>query len=658
MSQSGTSSLYTHSTFSDNTSTPLYSQFIHLSRYSRWLEEDNRRETWEETVSRYMEFFKTHVSAQITEDEWAFLHTSVLNLKAMPSMRALMTAGKALERDHVAGYNCSYLPIDHPRSFDELMYILMCGTGVGFSVERQYVSKLPEVADQFYDTDSCLVVADSKIGWASSLRQLISLLFNGMVPKWDLSRIRPAGARLKTFGGRASGPEPLESLFKFTVSLFKKAAGRRLTSLECHDLVCKIADIVVVGGVRRSALISLSNVSDDRMRLAKSGQWWVEHPHRQLANNSAAYTERPEFEIFLKEWTSLYESKSGERGIFSRPASKKQAARNGRRDLNHEFGTNPCSEIILRPYQFCNLSEVVIRMGDTLEEVCQKVEAAAIMGTLQSTLTDFRYLRPVWKRNTEEECLLGVSLTGIMDHPVLGNPEHPELVSWLSTMREKAIETNRIWAAKLGVAQSAAITCVKPSGTVSQLVDSASGIHPRFSRFYIRRVRCDKKDPLAQMMQNWGFPCEDDVLNSKVLVFSFPIKAPETAKTTSQVGAMYQLRLWKSYQDNWCEHKPSITVYYKDSEFLEVGNWIWNNLDSVSGISFLPQTDHVYQQAPYEEVSEDTFAKLVADMPGSVDWDALQTYEATDNTAGSQTLACSGGFCEVVDLVSPSRKAS
>jgi ribonucleoside-triphosphate reductase len=652
MSQSDNSNFQTHPAFIENTSTPLYSQFIHLSRYSRWLDEENRRETWEETVSRYIEFFRTHTSVEVSDAEWDFIKSSIIRLRAMPSMRALMTAGKALERDHVAGYNCSYLPIDHMRAFDELMYILMCGTGVGFSVERQYVSKLPDVADQFYEVDTVIDVRDSKIGWASSLRQLISLLYNGTIPKWDLSKIRPAGARLKTFGGRASGPEPLDSLFKFTVNLFKRAAGRKLSSLECHDLVCKIADIVVVGGVRRSALISLSNVSDDRMRLAKSGQWWVEHPHRQLANNSAAYTERPEFEIFLKEWNSLYESKSGERGVFSRAASKKHAQRNGRRDLNHDFGTNPCSEIILRPYQFCNLSEVVVRADDSLDDVLSKIEAATIMGTLQSTLTDFRYLRPIWKRNTEEERLLGVSLTGIMDHPILGNPDSPEIVEWLTQMRDKAIEVNKEWASRLGIPQSSAITCVKPSGTVSQLVDSASGIHPRFSKYYIRRVRCDKKDPLAEMMRMWGFPCEDDVMNPKVLVFSFPIKAPSTAKTTNEIGAMAQLKLWKIYQTSWCEHKPSITVYYRDSEFLEVGAWIWNNFDVVSGISFLPHSDHVYQQAPYEEISEETYVKLVSEMPKGVDWAALQNYEVVDTTSGSQTLACAGGVCEVVDLVS------
>lgn len=634
------------------TSSPLYSQFIHLSRYSRWLDGKGRRETWDETVDRYISFFQQQVGKdKLADEEWDELRQGIYNLDVMPSMRAMMTAGKALERDNVAGYNCSYLPIDHPRSFDELMYILMCGTGVGYSVERQYVNKLPEVADSFHETDTVIVVADSKIGWSKAFKELISLLYTGLEPKWDLSKIRPAGSRLKTFGGRASGPEPLEKLFKFAVALFKKAAGRKLSSLECHDLCCKIADIVVVGGVRRSALISLSNVSDDRMRLAKSGQWWMDNPQRALANNSAAYTEKPEFEVFLKEWQSLYESKSGERGIFSRVASKKQAAKNGRRDASVDFGTNPCSEIILRPYQFCNLSEVVVRATDTIDDLLRKVRLATVLGTLQSTMVDFRYLRPIWQKNTEEERLLGVSFTGIMDHPVLGDPSNQDLSIWLGLLRQRAIEENKYLAERLGIPQSAAITCVKPSGTVSQLVDAASGIHPRFSQYYIRRVRCDKKDPLAEMMKMWGFPCEDDVMNPNVYVFSFPMKAPDGAQVTKQVGAMHQLKLWKAYQDFWCEHKPSITVYYKDSEFLEVGNWIWNNFDSVSGISFLPHSDHVYQQAPYEEISKEQYEKLSAEMPIGVDWSQLANYEADDNTAGTQTLACAGGVCEVVDLV-------
>jgi len=531
-----------------------------------------------------------------------------------------------------------------------------CGTGVGFSVERQYVNKLPDVAESFHETDTTIVVADSKIGWATALRQLVTLLYTGLIPKWDLSRIRPAGARLKTFGGRASGPDPLDKLFRFCVSSFRRAAGRKLTSLECHDLVCMIADIVVVGGVRRSALISLSNLSDDRMRLAKSGQWWETNKQRQLANNSACYTEKPEFEVFLNEWLSLYASKSGERGIFNRIAAKKQAAKNGRRDPNHDFGTNPCSEIILRPNQFCNLSEVIVRSADTLDDLKKKVEWATILGTLQSTLTTFRYLRKQWESNTKEEALLGVSMTGIMDHPLLGNPEAPELEEWLTSLKNVAIETNKLWAEKLGVNPSVAITCVKPSGTVSQLVDSASGIHPRFSRYYVRRVRADQRDPLARLMRDSGvFSCEPDAMKpDDVLVFSFPIKSPDTASVVADVGALHQLRLWSKYQQYWCEHKPSITVYYKDSEFLEIGNWIWNNFDGVSGISFLPSGDHVYTQAPYEEISKETYEKLSASMPTTFDWSGLKAFELEDTTSGTQTLACAGGFCEVVDLVSPS----
>lgn len=1021
----------------DSTSTPLYSQFIHLSRYSRWLDDKNRRETWKETVERYISFFSAKHPSHA--EEIGALFGPIYSLSVMPSMRCLMTAGPALERDHVAGYNCSYAVINNPKTFDEIMYILMCGTGVGFSVERQYVSQLPDVAESFQDSDTTIVVADSKIGWATSLRQLLTLLYAGSVPKWDTSKVRPAGAKLKTFGGRASGPEPLEKLFRFCVTLFKKAAGRKLTSLECHDLVCMIADIVVVGGVRRSALISLSNLSDDRMRLAKSGQWWENNKQRQLANNSACYTEKPEFEVFLNEWLSLYASKSGERGIFSRIASQKQAAKNGRRDPNHEFGTNPCSEIILRPNQFCNLSEVIVRSTDTLETLKTKVVNATILGTLQSTLSTFRYLRKQWETNTIEESLLGVSMTGIMDHPIMGNPDAPELQDWLSELRELAIATNKKWAAKLGVNPSTAITCVKPSGcrpgdaitstskglltleelmeahgngvwgdvhgevqalqgtsnskisktyvngeqpvleltlsygmtvesttnhkwfvkqrydrsklhkyvdvndwvsaaniqpgdildvcltsyskesepelvhvavpanqnhaqiksegkqpshmtpnlawligylygdgclspnksrirfidqnlthlekaqrvlkemfdvdsnilpssegrdafvlekgsvflydwftsngfdkstmciprkiressresvvaffaglldsdgcistknnsskfifttaydsfakqvqdvawavglgigrslntkgknfqhnknmwlltstaiqdsrsvqmlkkhsikaskvstwhhetstkssilgkvvssqvsrvvptydveventhwyyagsvrshnTVSQLVDSASGIHPRFSKYYIRRVRADQRDPLARMMRDSGlFPCAPDVMKpDDVFVFSFPMKSPETASVVSDVGAMHQLKLWSKYQEHWCEHKPSITVYYKDSEFLEVGNWIWNNFDSVSGISFLPSSDHIYAQAPYEEITKEQYEELASKIPTTFDWSQLREFELEDTTSGTQTLACAGGFCEVVDLTS------
>ena len=623
-----------------------YQQFIHKSRYARWMPEEGRRETWAETVNRYVNFWQGR--GQLDKETAAKMFDAIHDLKVMPSMRCMMTAGTALAKDNVAGFNCSYLHIDSPRSFDELMYVLMCGTGVGFSVERNYINKLPIVSEEFHPTDTVIVVADSKIGWASAFRELIAMLYAGKIPKWDVGKVRGAGERLKTFGGRASGPEPLVDLFNFCVQLFQKAKGRKLSSIECHDVCCKIADIVVVGGVRRSALISLSNLSDQRMSKAKSGQWWIDQGQRRLANNSVAYTEKPDFEAFFTEMKNLYESKSGERGLFSRVAAQKIAARNGRRDATYDFGTNPCSEIILRSNEFCNLSEVVVRADDTLEMLKEKVRKATIIGTLQSTLTDFRYLRVRWKRNTEEEALLGVSLTGIMDHSTLGDANSPVLATWLEEMKEVAIETNKEWAEKLGVNQSVAITCVKPSGTVSQLVDSASGIHPRFSKHYIRRVRSDKKDPLALYMEQAGFPVEDDVMSASSVVFSFPVKSPESSTCVKEVGAMEQLALWKAYQNHWCEHKPSVTVYYTDSEYFKVAQWIWDNFDLCSGISLLPTSDHTYQQAPYEDIDEDHYNKLVAAMPQNVNWEELSQFEKEDNTTGSQELACVGGACEIV----------
>jgi len=622
-----------------------YQQFIHKSRYARWIPEHSRRETWSETVFRYVSFWRDR--EQITVKEGQKLYDAIHNLEVMPSMRCMMTAGKALDKDNVAGFNCSYLHIDSPRSFDELMYVLMCGTGVGFSVERNFINKLPEIAESFHQTDSLIVVSDSKIGWASAFRELIAMLYAGKIPQWDVSRVRGSGERLKTFGGRASGPEPLVDLFNFCVEIFQKSSGRKLTSIECHDICCKIADIVVVGGVRRSALISLSNLSDQRMSKAKSGDWWRNEGHRRLANNSVAYTEKPDFESFLSEMQTMYESKAGERGIFSRVAAQKIAGRNGRRDAEHEFGTNPCSEIILRSNQFCNLSEVVVRADDTLPTLKKKVETAAIIGTLQATLTDFRYLRNLWKRNTEEEALLGLSLTGIMDHPVIG-VSSDKTAQWLEELKLVAIKTNKKWAENLGINQSVAITCVKPSGTVSQLVDSASGIHPRFSKHYIRRVRSDAKDPLAQFMSTAGFPVEQDTMSPASLVYSFPVKSPKTSTTVKQVGAMQQLALWKTYQNSWCEHKPSITVYYTDDEFLQVAQWIWDNFDICSGISLLPVSDHVYQQAPYEDITAEKYKELVEAMPKDVDWSDLEQYEMEDNTTGSQELACVGGACEIV----------
>lgn len=797
------------------TDTKLYSEFIHKSRYARWLEEEKRRETWEETVARYIDFFAGRFPDH--EKEIRELTPYILKHKVMPSMRCLMTAGRALEKDEISGFNCSYVAIDHSKAFDEILYVLMCGVGVGYSVERQYVSKLPEVAEEFYDSESVIVVPDSKIGWATSFRELVSLLYSGKVPKWDLSRLRPAGARLKTFGGRSSGPDPLDELFHFTVSIFKNAAGRRLNSIECHDLVCKIADIVVCGGVRRclpssaristptgittmgdikvgdeiesigrkskvvskvfsgtqsllevshrfgvtkmtpnhriavftspteyafkeakylepgdrlvwdrrspvdftyapewalayrnrattwvtaldrglvtedqgfsptpvlaiseapsedtwdievldiheftadglithnSALLSLSNVSDDRMRAAKSGQWWNTAPHRQLANNSACYTERPELAVFLKEWQSLYESKSGERGVFSRYAAREKIEKIGRRDPEYDWGCNPCSEILLRSAQVCNLSEAVIRPKDTLKDLKDKVRVASILGTLQSSLTNFRYLRKIWQRNTEEERLLGVSLTGIMDHTVMSCEDDPSKTArWLESLKKVAIETNKEWAAKLGIPESAAISTVKPSGTVSQLVNSASGIHARFSPYYIRRVRADKKDPLCRFMIEAGFPGEQDKMNKSAWVFEFPIRSPEASKTVDDMPALKQLAVWKVYQDHWCEHKPSCTVYYTDDDFVHVGAWVWENFSEVSGVSFLPKLDHVYVQAPYEAINEKEYKSLVSKMPDSISWDELAKYESEDNTTSSKELQCSGGACEVVDLV-------
>ena len=619
----------------------VYQSYIHKSRYARYLPDEQRRETWDETVDRYISFFKNRGSLDDRTAEE--LREAITNLEVMPSMRALMTAGEALDRDNVAGFNCSYLPIDHPKAFDEMMYILMCGTGAGFSVERQYINKLPEVSEDFHATETIIHVADSKIGWAKAYRELITMLYSGQVPKWDLSRVRASGEPLKTFGGRASGPEPLEDLFKFTVEVFRSAAGRKLSSIECHDLCCKIAQIVIVGGVRRSALISLSNLTDDRIRRAKSGQWWVENPQRGLANNSACYTEKPDFEAFLNEWSSLYESRSGERGFFSRVASQRQAERNGRRDPNHDFGTNPCSEIILRPNQFCNLSEVVVRSNDTEESLKRKVRLATILGTLQATLTDFRYLRSKWKQNTEEEALLGVSMTGIQDCKLTNGGKNglPEL---LEGLRAEAVVTNKAWSQKLGINQSTAITCVKPSGTVSQLVNSASGIHGRFAPYYIRRVRADVNDPLCSVLNNAGIESEVDNRSPSTLVFSFPQKAPKGAVMSASQTGMEQLELWDVYQKHWCEHKPSVTVYYRDAEFLDIGSWLYNHFDSCSGVSFLPFSEHSYEQAPYEQITKEQYEELAKKMPKAIEWDIT---EQSDQTEGSQTLACVGGSCEI-----------
>jgi ribonucleoside-triphosphate reductase (thioredoxin) len=632
-------------TYNSNLLPTQYQNFIALSRYARWLPEEGRRETWAETVDRYMD----NVVAPRIDDTAVVeeLRDAILSLSVMPSMRMLMTAGPALQRDNTAGYNCSYIAVDDVKAFDEAMMILLCGTGVGFSVERQHIAKLPEVPDQLFYSHDVIVVHDSKEGWAKAYRKLIAMLYAGEIPKWDMSKVRPSGAKLKTFGGRASGPEPLIDLFNFTINVFKGAAGRRLNSIECHDIMCKIGDIVVVGGVRRSAMISLSNLSDDRMRHAKSGQWWEANPQRALANNSVVYTEKPDVESFLREWTALVESKSGERGIFARYAADKHVEKNGRRKTGYEWGTNPCSEIILRNNQFCNLTEVVVRSTDTFATLQNKVRLATILGTVQSTYTKFPYLRKVWAKNTEEERLLGVSLTGIMDCEITAAPE-PE---FLEELRNISVDTNKEWADKLGIPQSAAITCVKPSGTVSQLVDAGSGIHARHSPYYIRTVRGDVKDPLTQLMIDEGVPVEPEVFHpDSTMVFSFPVKSPDNAVTRNDMTALEQLEVWKLYAVNWCEHKPSVTISVRDDEWLEVGAWVYKNFDLCSGISFLPHSDHTYQQAPYQDCDEETYRELLSRMPTSIDWSHLGEYEQEDNTAGSQTLACVGGVCEVVDL--------
>jgi ribonucleoside-diphosphate reductase alpha chain len=632
-----------------------YQEFIYKSRYSRWIESEKRRENWDETVNRYLTFIRDHLadshSYKLSDDLYNRLYKAIYNLDVMPSMRSVMTAGKALARDNTAGYNCSYLPIDDLKSFDEAMYILLCGTGVGFSVERQYISKLPEVPDQLFDSDTTIVVKDSKEGWAKSYRQLIALLYSGEIPKWDTSLVRPAGARLKTFGGRASGPGPLEDLFKFTIAKFRGAVGRRLNSLEAHDILCKIGEVVVVGGVRRSAMISLSNLTDDRMRNAKAGNWWENEAQRALANNSVSYTETPDVGAFMKEWLSLYQSKSGERGIFNRVAAVKQVKSLSRRDPNFEFGTNPCSEIILRPYQFCNLSEVVVRATDTEAVLLEKVELATILGTFQSTLTNFPYLRKIWQRNTEEERLLGVSLTGIMDNQFT-NGKSGDLKELLEELKKRTVEVNANLANDIGINASTSITCVKPSGTVSQLVDSASGIHARHSAFYIRSVRGDNKDPLTQFLKDSGVPNEPDVMKpDQTTVFYFPMKAPDGAVTRDDMTAIEQLELWKTYQLYWCEHKPSVTISVREKEWPAVGAWVYDNFDLISGVSFLPHSDHSYRQAPYQECSEAKYNEFKEKMPKGINWSDLSFYEAEDTTTGMQSLACSSDSgCEIVDI--------
>ena len=627
-----------------------YNNFIAKSRYSRYLDDKGRREHWNETVARYFDFMEQHLkdkqSYVLTKELRAELEQAVNNLEVMPSMRAIMTAGPALERQNIAAFNCSYLPIDDPKAFDEAMYILLCGTGVGFSVEQQYVSKLPEVPEQLFASETTIVVSDSKEGWAKSLRQLLALLYSGEIPKYDVSKVRPAGARLKTFGGRASGPGPLEELYKFCIAKFKGATGRRLSSLECHDILCKIGEVVVVGGVRRSAMISLSDLSDDKMAHAKAGAWWDGQGQRALANNSAVYQEKPYIGQFMREWTSIYESHSGERGIFSRDASQRQAAKNGRRDATYDFGTNPCSEIILRPYQFCNLSSCIVRSDDDMDTLERKIRIAAILGTFQASLTNFPYLRKVWQKNTEEEALLGVSMTGILDNALLNNPDDAELPKRLERLRDVAVATNAEFANAVGINQSVAVTAIKPEGTVSQLCSTASGIHPQHSKYYIRRVRADNKDPLTQFMIQSGFVAEPCVMKpDSTTVFSFPVKVAEGALLREELSALQHLKLWLLFQRHYCEHKPSVTISVKENEWMDVGAWTYKHFDEVTGVSFLPYDGGTYKQAPYEECTEEQYNQLKMLVPDSVDWENFKEYN--DNVEGAQMLSCTAGGCSI-----------
>lgn len=627
-----------------------YNNFIAKSRYSRYLDDLGRREHWNETVARYFDFMEKHLAEKqnyvLTKELRAELEQAVNDLEVMPSMRAIMTAGPALERQNIAAFNCSYLPIDDPKAFDEAMYILLCGTGVGFSVEQQYVNKLPEVPEQLFASETTIVVSDSKEGWAKSLRQLIALLYSGEIPRFDVSKVRPAGARLKTFGGRASGPGPLEELYKFCIAKFKGASGRRLSSLECHDILCKIGEVVVVGGVRRSAMISLSDLSDDKMAHAKAGNWWDGQGQRALANNSAVYQEKPYIGQFMREWTSIYESHSGERGIFSRDASQKQAAKNGRRDATYDFGTNPCSEIILRPYQFCNLSSCIVRSDDDMDTLARKIRIAAILGTFQASLTNFPYLRKIWQKNTEEEALLGVSMTGICDNALLNNPDDAELPARLDKLKNVAIATNFEFADAIGINKSVAVTAVKPEGTVSQLCSTASGIHPQHSKYYIRRVRADNKDPLTQFMIQSGFVAEPCVMKPEsTTVFSFPVAVADGALLREDLSALQHLKLWLLYQRHYCEHKPSVTISVLEKEWMEVGAWVYEHFDEVTGVSFLPMDGGTYKQAPYEECDEKTYNNLKLLQPEGIDWDNFKEFD--DNVEGAQMLSCTAGNCSI-----------
>lgn len=639
-----------------------YQNYIAKSRYARFLDSEGRREHWDETVTRYLDYFEQDLDERhgykVPATLRSELYSAIHDLHVMPSMRALMTAGEAAKRENLAVYNCAYLPLDRPRAFAEALYILMCGTGVGFSVERQYANMLPEVPSDFSRTAFDIVVGDSKMGWAVAFEDLLTCLYAGTIPHIIYDEIRSAGERLKVFGGRASGPEPLQRLFEFTIRTFRNAAGRKLNSLECHEIATMTGDIVVVGGVRRSAEISLSNLSDPRMRDAKSGDWRAHKPHLQLANNSVAYTEKPDVGAFMAEWHSIYMSKSGERGIFNRVGAQKKVLRLGRRDHRFDFGVNPCGEIILRPRGLCNLSESVVRRNDSLAELREKARLAAILGTWQATQTRFGFVEPDWRKNAEEERLLGVSQTGIYDNPMMrGDMGMEALGRQLHDLKGVVLSTNREMAYEIGISPSAAATTVKPSGTVSQLVNSPSGIHQGHAPYYIRRVSADNKDPVTQFMIDSGIPNEPHATKpNDMTVFSFPIALAHDTVTREQVTAIQHLELVKLYNNVWSEHAVSCTVSIKEHEWPEVGGWVYNNFDDVVGLAFLPHfaEDSSYTQMPYETIDKWQYEDLLAKMPKALDWSKLAEYEAGEDTVtGTREFACQGNTCEIVDSAKP-----
>lgn len=633
-----------------------------LSKFSRWLPAEKRRETWEEAIDRVIEFFKTRKALQKIKPEiFEILKIAMLNQEVFPALRILQMAGPPLERCNVGAYNCAYLPISDLRAFSEMLYILMQGTGCGFSVEKKYVNQLPAInnpttADQNKSGEKIRwVIKDSTEGWCDALYSGMLLMFSGKRVEFDYSLIRPSGAVLKTKGGTASGPEPLKELLDFIAKIIQsKPNNHKLTELDCHDICCKIGSIVQVGGVRRASEISLSDLNNIEMRYAKHGDWFEWAPWRAMANNSAVYEEKPPIDVFNQEWLALRMSGSGERGIFNRSAVRNKIPIRRKRNDNFDsyfdkygsdYGTNPCAEIILRPYQFCNLSIAIARPDDTAESLAAKVRLATIFGIMQSTLTDFKYLRPEWKKNCEEERLLGVDITGHADCPLLqyNTPERSEL---LKQLKQVALETAEEFSELIGINMPTAVTCIKPSGDSSQLFDCASGVHPRFSKYYIRRVREPKNSPVAALLLDHEVPHITDPYNPKMLVFEFPMRAPEGAVVGDNITAKDMLENWKSWNDNWAEHSVSCTVYVKDAEWPDVGGWVYENFDKITGLSFLPKSGGSYKAAPYEKIDEETYNELIKKFP-KIDWSKLKDYENEDHTIVATTYACTAGSCEV-----------